>query len=423
MAESQTNNAWNSLFTSLQLNERIANEDIAFISAEEIKKFGKREPRLMCKFDNKDCRPQIFKDKHLTILPIKNGEWALISGDGYQSFPNTNYNINYVSMPGKRLETLPINPRSESQVIDLAFASGLLSRFLEDDSLKLTIRGRLRTKPFDFYFRNNFRQLSVDGVQVEIDAGYEGQKIYLIEAKMGQINDFLIRQLYYPYRMWHEENISKEVIPILINYANNTISISEYTFDDFYVYSSISPIKYERFSFDENPLKFNLLQILESTKKELQEPNIPFPQADDITKVIDTIDLISWGYNSKQSIAKFWQIDPRQADYYTNAASYLGFIYKKDNGCWNLTSKGNEFVNYPTTKRNYLLCSAILSKPVFNEIGTSYLDKGKIMPDKQSICDVLQNYVQLSGTTPPRRVQTIKSWIDYLGNLDNTVSY
>ncbi len=257
----------------------------------------------------------------------------------------------------------------------------------------------------------------------EKSAGYEGQKIYLIEAKMGQIGDFLIRQLYYPYRMWHLENISKEVIPIFINYANNTISISQYTFDNFNVYSSISPIKCERFSFDENPLKFDLLQILQSTKKELQEPNIPFPQADDITKVIDTIDLISWGYNSKQSIAKFWQIDLRQADYYTNAASYLGFIYKKDNRCWNLTSKGNEFVNYPTTKRNYLLCSAILSKPVFNEIGTSYLDKGKIMPDKQSICDVLQNYVQLSDTTPPRRVQTIKSWIDYLGNLDNTVSY
>ncbi|KTD47812.1 type II restriction enzyme [Legionella quateirensis] len=418
MAEGYTNKAWENIFnTHHQLDKDISSNGLAYISAEEIKKFGNREPRLMCKFDSRESRPSIFKQKNLSILPIQNGKYILIEGDGYQNLSVSSSNINYLSPPkGIWYETLPLIPRSESQVIDLAFATGLLEDFLEDPSLRLTIRGRLRSKPFDFYFNSQTQKLTADGVQVEIDAGYEGNKIYLIEAKMGEIQDFNIRQLYYPLRMWFEEDISKDVIPILINYANNIISISQYEFEDFWIYSTIKLVKCTRYAFEEQPVKLILNEIIDKITISDQEPfDIPFPQADDLTKVRDTVDLISWGYNSKKSIADFWQVDQRQADYYANAAMYLGFI-KRNGSCWQLTNKGNTFVNLPTTRRNDLLCSSIFSYPVFFSVGKFYL-QNKILPHGEILNTILEKYLPLSVETIKRRSQTVLSWLNYILKL------
>lgn len=52
------------------------------------------------------------------------------------------------------------------------------------------------------------------GVQVEVDLGCEGRRdIVLIEAKVGQPQDFIIRQLFYPYRKWKPEIPQKRVRP------------------------------------------------------------------------------------------------------------------------------------------------------------------------------------------------------------------
>jgi hypothetical protein len=45
--------------------------------------------------------------------------------------------------------------------------------------------------------------ININGAQIELDAAYEGiESLALIEAKKYLSDDFLIRQLYYPFRLF-----------------------------------------------------------------------------------------------------------------------------------------------------------------------------------------------------------------------------
>ena len=55
------------------------------------------------------------------------------------------------------------------------------------------------------YVFDGAENIEVHNSQIEIDAGYEGlQKLALIEAKRDLSIDFLVRQLYYPFRTWKD---------------------------------------------------------------------------------------------------------------------------------------------------------------------------------------------------------------------------
>lgn len=421
MAEAATNKAWEKVFDELDLKKKLHVEGIVFLKATDIKKISNREPRLMCKFDDRGSRSKILRDNSITILPIKNGEYALIGGDGYQALPSILESIQFFEWPfEKRLQTLPREPSSESQVIDMALATGLISHFLEDYDLTLTIRGRLRSAPFNFTFHgiNSSHELHVDGVQIEVDAGIEGEKVYLIEAKMGERDDFHVRQLYYPMKMWIEEGVTKEIVPIFITYANEIISISQYRFTNVQEYSSIELVKTINYTFEPHPLTLTLPEIIQGLKIDIKEPeNVPFPQADDIRKVRDTVDLISWGYNTRDQIAKFWTVDKRQGDYYAQAAQYLGLI-NKDAKNWQLTKIGEQFIHLPTTQRNKMLAELIYKHPVFYEVQTKYFENGTLLSKEEISLLIEKNMSQkLSHETLYRRAGTIVRWIKYMNEV------
>ena len=76
------------LFKELEIINHNFQSKPFFITAEAIKsitkKFketGSREPRILCKQDNRNSRPQVFIDNKLFILPTKNGEYAILSGE------------------------------------------------------------------------------------------------------------------------------------------------------------------------------------------------------------------------------------------------------------------------------------------------------------------------------------------------------
>ena len=64
-----------------------------------------------------------------------------------------------------------------------------IKSFTGDDSLLLTIRGRTRSRPFSFGFKTKQHEhrLYVDGPQIELDSGYEGRILVLVEAKFGPL--------------------------------------------------------------------------------------------------------------------------------------------------------------------------------------------------------------------------------------------
>tara|TARA_R110002072_G_scaffold159343_2_gene310420 strand:- start:7619 stop:8884 length:1266 start_codon:yes stop_codon:yes gene_type:complete len=408
--------SWDIIFSELNILGILSSKGLFEISADEIKQISNKEPRLMCKFDNRASRPQVFKKNNISIVPIKNGVYRLLQGDCYFSLPSIKSDIEFIEWPfEKKLETLPKEPCSESQVIDIALATGLLSYFFEEDNLILTIRGRLRTPPFSFKIDNHM--INVDGVQVEVDAGLEGNKIYMIEAKMGDRDDFHIRQIYYPVRMWKEKNVTKEIIPVFLTYANEVISISTFKFIDINKLDSIVLDKHKSFSFDENPVFLTMEELLNQVTNIKDIPkNIPFPQANDLRKVRDTIDLVSYGINNRNDIADFWQVDLRQADYYTNAAHYLGFL-ERNNKNWKLTEIANQYIHLPTTQRNIFFAKNLFSYPIFNKAARIYVNNNRIL-NEDFLVKVIKEYFsdKYSLNTVKRRVQTVKSWLNCISN-------
>lgn len=199
----------------------------------------------MCKHDSIDKRPQIFKDNNLFILPIKNGQYIIIKGNGYIEIPEIESKIiTYNSKLNFELESSKIG-NSEMQHIDYAYASSLIRTFLNDDSLVLTIRGRKYSGNFEFEVQK--QKVSVNGVQIEVDAGYEGRnKIVLIEAKNSETNNTIIRQLFYPYKHW-KSITKKNIHTIFFEKRGEIYNLWEFTFKDANDYNSIKIVKSARY--------------------------------------------------------------------------------------------------------------------------------------------------------------------------------
>ena len=202
--------------------------------------------RILCKQDTRESRPQVFKDRGLFILPVVNGRYAIIKGDGYVDIPAIESPlIEYQSEFDFKLETARVGD-SEMQYLDSAYAFSLIRHFIEDDSLVLTIRGRKYTPAFSFY-TNGFH-ISVKSVQTEVDGGYEGrEQVVLIEAKNTEATDTIIRQIYYPFRQW-QERTDKPISTLFFQRTEDgEYHIWQFAFDDKDDYDSIRLVKSARY--------------------------------------------------------------------------------------------------------------------------------------------------------------------------------
>jgi hypothetical protein len=226
--------------------------EIFFVTSTQIKEAtrsfsstNEREVRILCKQDSREDRPEIFREKNLFLLPIKNGNYAVVRGEGYVDIPEINSAPkNYKSKLEFKLETSSVG-NSEMQHLDFAFAAGLFYDFLEDKSLFLTIRGRKYTPHFSF--RVGECKLDVSSVQTEVDAGYEGKnQVVLFEAKASKISNTIIRQLYYPYLQW-QLCTKKPVKTLFFQAENKKYFLWEFKFNDIRDYNSIELVRSESF--------------------------------------------------------------------------------------------------------------------------------------------------------------------------------
>ena len=219
-------------------------------SCQEFTETSEKEVRILCKQDTREKRPKIFVENNLFLLPIKNGTYVIVKGEGYFDIPEIKSNeIIYNSKLNFELESSKIGD-SEMQHLDFAYASSLIRNFMNDPSLVLTIRGRKYTP--EFIFKVNSQEIKVKGVQTEVDAGYEGKdKIVLVEAKNGNSKNTIIRQLYYPYKQW-TKNTSKDVSLLFFEKKENTYFVWQYIFEDENDYNSIKLIKSAKYIIKQN---------------------------------------------------------------------------------------------------------------------------------------------------------------------------
>ena len=415
MVQSPTNNAgWKELFDQLPISRNTEKFGTFRLTAKQIKDIGRREPRLMTKFDSRNQRPRLLADHGITILPVANGEYVLLAGDGYFDLPGDRHVETYNATNIASLQTIPWRSgiRSEPQAIDTLFMASALRTFVGDDSLQLTLRGKLRSRKFSFKFRTRAgeERIMVDGVQMEVDAGFEGKKVVLLEAKFGATDNFLIRQLYYPFRYLLESGVTKHISPILLVYSNRVYSLYAFEFSEVESYQSAKLVRRVDYTLEELRTIPRLADFL--TKKRTKAPtNIPFPQADDLSRVFDVTDILAAAPATKEEIAEQFGVDPRQGDYYANAAAWLGFV-EKSGTHFALTRPGIDFVAMDRIDRITEVAKRLCERAGFAEAAEAFL--GGAALDTAEIADIISKAYELSGTTPVRRASTVRSWIHWL---------
>lgn len=249
-----SNISWRKIFTDHQIDKHDFSKSPFILTNKQIKEScqeftttGAKEVRILCKQDSREDRPEIFQKNNLFLLPVKNGTYAIVEGEGYVDVPEIeSKTITYNSKLDFSLDTSQVG-NSEMQHLDYAYASSLLRSFMDDDTFVLTIRGRKYTPEFSFSVGNHGHILDVKSVQTEVDAGYEGRnKILLVEAKNSSTDNVIIRQMYYPFRQW-QTYTDKPVELIFFERRDGDYCIWRFVFDDVDDYNSIRFVESARY--------------------------------------------------------------------------------------------------------------------------------------------------------------------------------
>jgi len=426
----QNDEAWKKIFERLPLLQEIEKTGFVYVSADDIKAASdKREPRLLAKQDTKNSRPDLFKHYKLSILPVENGKYIIFRDEENKTYYPIEKILAEIAVeeyqPTKdyrEYQSLDVSSlSSESQAIDFANLVSLLKTFTNEKGMDLTIRGRQRSEKFPVKIPRINDCINVEGVQIEVDAGFESsEKIYILEAKLGRIEDFNIRQLYYPFKDWSCRS-SKEIIPLFFIYTNGLFYILQFKFGE--EYGNLQCVKSKCYTVNE-PAKqaLNLKQLLKESQIESEPADIPYPQANNLDTVIDIIsNYYTANLSNKPAIAEFFDFDERQGDYYANAGYYLGLLERiPDSTEFALTEEGVIISKSKNrSQRNLLLLKQMLKKPSLNEIfglfeannfNLSSLNIGIVAP-------IIKKHVDIGDTTARRRASTVISWVRWVDKV------
>ncbi|MCY7369190.1 MAG: hypothetical protein LH474_13690 [Chamaesiphon sp.] len=428
MSESKNDAAWEKLFEKYLILDHLKNLDYFLISSNDIKEF--REPRLMAKFDHRSQVPKIFENNKLSILPVSRGNYIIGKFETFHDFTQSKDNVEIKKVPFPTfIESLnPEKITSEATVINCAFIAGIIQDFTGESDLYSTTSGRMSSSSFefniDFNDKKELLRVKVTNSQIEIDGGYEGSdSLIIIEAKTDISNNFLVRQLFYPYKLWAQK-INKKVRPVFLTYTNGIFHLREYAFLDDDYYNSIQLVNQERYAIKEEDA-INIEVIQKSLNKVLrrQELNIPFPQADSFERIINLCELLKQKITlSKEDITQKYDFSWRQAGYYSDAAIYLGLIERDPENkmsTYQLTARGIKLFELSIFDRKLELIESILAHEIFKKTLELYFEKGDV-PSKKEIIEMMRNtdlHSVRSDKTYHRRSSTVLAWIKWIISL------
>jgi len=422
MNKTKNDEAWRLIFKKYEILDRVFKDGYFEITATQINEF--REARLMTKFDHKSQLPELFVRNNLSILSISRGVYTIGKFEAFCDFDTGNVEVSSVEFP-TFLESIDYKDiTSEATALNCAFVSKILHDFTGEENLFPTVSGRMGSSSFSFRINctGGMFNINVKNSQIEIDGGYEGDNsLSLIEAKNYISEDFIVRQLYYPYRLWNNK-IHKQVKPIFLTYTNGIFNLREYKFTDENRYNSLILVKHRKYIIQERGFNLEALsEILYSTEI-VKESEVPFPQANSFDRIINLCELLKQKeVVSKEEITENYDFDPRQTDYYLNAGKYLGLIelrsdtYNKQIVCF-LTEKGRQIFNMNLTERQKEFVKLIVSHVVFKLTLINFLENGE-MPNNAIIVEIMKRakiHNIDSDKTYFRRASTITGWINWI---------
>ena len=424
--------AWEALFTERNILSDIESNGVHIISAAVINQ--KHQARIMTKFDHLVKLPKIFKKYRLAILPDSRTAYRIGRFDCYEKLPDIAGEAIDESCFPEWLQSLsPNNLNSESATLLCAQHAGVIADVLDvhdATDILFTVFGRMSSGTFDFAINrtggseNNPYSFPVDRAQCEIDAAFETpEALAIFEVKNQSVDDFHVRQLYYPYRLWSNK-ISKKVIPIFLTYSNEVFNFYVYDFvrpDD---YNSIQLVKSKRYQIVPTEIELaDVRRILSETPIEPEPTQTPFPQADDFQKIIDFLVQLRSANDTltQEELTTFFAFNVRQTQYYYNAANYLGLVERRwdeaQGVSYHLTHMGATLMQNAPRRRNIELVERILSRSVFRNTIEYYLNNSTL-PPRDTIAGYMQSIgVPINGTTGERRAGTVRGWVRWIMGL------
>lgn len=425
------------LFDHFDIVSEVDKNGIFRISSEEINKIGKREARLMTKFDHKNNLPKLFRENKLSILPDSRGSYLI-------GRFKTHHNLEYdkIKKPIKKafpaeIESISYDKiTSESVALNIAYASGMIDDIIEtevNENSYLTLSGRLGSRKLQFKINSVLKDeepylITVENSQIEIDASYENFKnIAVIEAKNRVPHDFLVRQLYYPYLFYKNLKLSKNIIPIFFTYAENIFSFHIYQFNEDDNYSSIERVKQVDYILDtnQNITISHIRSLMNSSEFGKLDENLetPFPQANNFLRVLDLLGFLADGPKTRNEIALYYGFDERQADYYYNALKYLGYANKPYRGSpVEITERGKFIYQRKDIKEGKIeIIKDIIKYKVFAECLRISMQRGEVL-SQDTASEIIGKYrddLNINKTTKNRRASTVREWINWILNIAN----
>lgn len=419
--------AWQLLFDKYNILEEINQNGYFKITAKQINEF--REARLMTKFDNSANLPELFKDNNLAILPITSNSYMIARFQTYKKFEETeDEEIIKINFP-EYIQSLDYNNiTSEALAINCAYITQILEDFLEEEDLVPTISGKMGSGNFEFKISKNgteteYLNIAVQNSRIEIDGGFEGiNSLALVEAKNVISDDFMVRQLYYPYRLW-KNKINKPVRPVYMVYSNGIFYVYEYKFENDENYSSIKLIKSKKYSIEDTEIDIQDIQdVFNNVNGFDEEPEIAFPQADSFERVINLCELLLDEPRTKSDITENYAFDERQTNYYTDAARYLGLVSKNrtdGNIVFELTEVGRKILNLRYKQRQLEFVKLILKHNAFYDYLRLYFENSD-RPTTLDTIEIMKHcdlYNIESESTYKRRASTIRGWVEWILDL------
>lgn len=416
--------AWEKLFDKYQILDRVDRDGQFQISASQIKEF--REPRLMTKFDHRVNLPAIFRKHNLAILPVTRGDYVISSFSAYQDFEAPEAEVQRISVPAHLQSLMPKFLVSEAIALNCANACGILSDFLEDEALVPTVSGRMSSGGFGFRIDTALgpKTVSVDHAQIEIDAAYEGLRcLSLFEAKRDLSDDFLIRQLYYPFRVW-SGRVTKPVKTVFLIFSNGVFYLYQYQFEEPGYYNSLRLVKQKNYVIATQITRSDIERLLR-TVPQVPEPEVSFPQANSMSRIVNLMELLYERPMTRQEITSEYAFDERQTNYYTDAGRYLELIDKgrDETGgiLFRLSPQGRRMMGLEYRERQLAIAAQILKHRVFHQTLKLHLESGE-MPDTQQVVRIMKQshlYHVEAESTYVRRSSTVTGWINWiLGTIE-----
>jgi DNA adenine methylase len=401
------------------------------VTSSELKALGGAEPRLIAKMDTREQLPPMLADRGYFLLPTSTRNYAIVPGEGYHDLEGTDDRPRLFT-PEREIPVTVALKSGESAAIQTALYSGLLEKVVGVPQLRSTLHNdKVTIRDAEIHYGKDW-SLQLRGAQAEVDAGFENHgDFFLFECKVWShttLKDFNVRQLFFPQlQAWEDFNArGLELKPrcffLNVEPDSSTYRFWEYTFGDSHDYSDLRLVQKQAYRLIQSKPSSPARLLEELVKQEVSHTTY-VPQADDPSKLVALLEGVGEGLTTAEQLADRFKFDPRQSNYYGEAAEELGMLTRDRGRGFSLTDVGAKIARLHTDVAAREVIERILTLPVFREIAQGAIKSGNPTVDQGQIPRVILHTSKgrYNETTVRRRTQSVVAWLNWIGEVTGTI--